>query len=277
MIIGIITMWGCQDFAPLAIKQAIKYCDEIFVCVNAHSKNLLKFEDNTLEIAKSFDINIVNFNSQATHLEIKSKILNLCLSKSKYFDIGNWVWILDSDEYYSTEHYTALKDLINSSIFNQTFDQICVSEKYFYINMQHYLKAEHNRLFRINSLTDKFYPMQRWPSKKCFKFNVLDMFHYCMLINPYMKIEQWKTEYPNTNQQNKIDWITKIYKNYDLNNEEYWIKENEKLFGIKSPLLNSSAISDNGRLYKYEGSHPKLIEEKGFTKIEDFRKRWEFT
>jgi hypothetical protein len=103
------------------------------------------------------------------------------------------------------------------------------------------------------------------------------LFHYCMLMNPNMKLEQWKTEYPNKNQRDKINWITKIYKNYDLDNEEYWIKENEKLFGIKSPLLNKSATPDTcGKLFKYYGKHPKVIEESGLTKIRDFRNHYKF-
>lgn len=278
-IIGIICAWGAQDFIRPSIKQALNYCDETFVCINAHSKNLLKFEDNTLAIAERFNsaINLIIPNIQATHLEIKSKIMNLCLSKSKYFDIGNWVWILDADEFYDLRHYVELKRLINSPEFNQVYDQICVSEKYFYINMQRYLKAEHYRLFRINSLDDKFYPMQRWPSKRIFKFDTFDMFHYCMLVNPHMKIEQWKTEYPGKNQQNKIDWITKIYRDYDLNNEEKWITENEKLFGIRSPLLSSAATpNEDGKLFKYHERHPEVIEETRLTKIKDYRKFWKF-
>jgi len=276
-IIGIITAWGCQDWIRPAIQQAIKYCDEVNVCVNAHSDNLLKFEDDTFSVVEEFsrDINIIEFNKQATHLEIKSKILNQCLEESRYFDIGNWVWILDADEFYDD---TFCKKILKQLITNNPYDQICIKERYFYINMQHYLKSEHNRFFKINSLQDRFYPMQQWSGTTKVGYLSGDiLFHYCMLLNPNLKLEQWKSEFPNTNQQNKLDWLEKIYRNYDLKNEEYWIKENEKLFGIRSPLINIAAIpNEDGKLFKYTGKHPEVIEESGLTKIKDFRKYYRF-
>jgi len=275
-IIGIITAWGCQDWIRPAIKQAIKLCDEVNVCVNAHADNLLKFEDDTFSVVEEFsrDINIIEFDKQASHVEIKSKILNQCIEESRYFEVGNWIWMFDTDEYYND---IVSSEIIKELLSNTSADQVYFKEKYFYINMQHYLTAEHDRLFKINSLLDRFKPMQQWSgTKTAIKLNENVLFHYCMLVNPHMKIEQWKTEWPGVSHQNKIDWITKIYKNYDLNDEEYWIKENEKLFGIKSPLLNKAAFSDNGKLFKYEGKHPEVIEESGLTKIKDFRKHYNF-
>ena len=145
--------------------------------------------------------------------------------------------------------------------------------------MQHYLKSEHNRFFKINSLQDRFYPMQQWSGTTKVGYLYGDiLFHYCMLVNSNMKIEQWKPEgVKSTNYQDKIDWITKIYRNYDLNDEDCWTKENEKLFGIKSPLLSIAATPDkNGKLFKYDGKHPEVIEESGLTKIKDFRKYYRF-
>jgi len=276
-IIGILTGWSCEDWIEPAIKQGLEYTDELHVCISAHSDNLLKFEDNTLDIAMQYkDQAIVStYQKRSVHSETKANILNYCLSNSKYMEEENWIWVLDVDEFFKQDSYEYVKKLISANIC----DQICFEAKFFYIDTKHYILSDHNRLFKIKDKNNRFYPTQQWRygNRLCRVHVDLGMFHYSMLQNPYMKMEFWKSEY-SYEQNHKLQWLDKIYRNYDLKNEEYWLEQNKKLTGNYGPWISDSFVPQvDGTLYKYEGKHPKLVEEKGFTKIEDYRKHWKFT
>jgi len=92
-----------------------------------------------------------------------------------------------------------------------------------------------------------------------------------------MRRVQWENEYKDKDQTKKTNWLDLIYRNYDLNNEEYWIQKNFKLTGVKSPWFDHNFLPDhNGRLFPYTGKHPKFIEETGLPEISDFRQRYNF-
>ena len=272
-LIGLLIAWGAELWIRPAIKQALEYCDEVFICVAAHSESLKRFEDNTHEIAMSFkDVKMISFDEISTHTQIKSKILNKMLEESKCFAIDNWVWVLDVDEFYPESSFREIKEVVRKS----EFDQITTKTKFFLINTKHYLKAFYSRLFRIKKgKINRFKATQKWRGgEKTFILPSEDgMFHYSLLTNLGLRREQWKTEYPGNIQANKTNWLDNIYLNYDLNNEEYWINKNRELFGIKSPFYADCISPDkDGKLFRYEGRHPKFVEEAGLTKIEDFRK-----
>jgi len=273
-IIGILTMWGCEVWATAAIEHALRHCDEVLCVVNAHADNLKPFEDMTLEIAQSFGskVRIVPFDLVHSHYGIKSRILNKCLTYSSNYEVGNWVMVLDVDEYYRDEYMEAVRKVME---MDASYNQIVVTSKCFFINMQHYYKSEHFRFFKITSKDDCFMPMQHWITKDTGLPVKLegDINHYSLLLNPLMKIAQWKTEYPGKAQGDKVKWIEDIYRHYDLNNEEYWINENFKLFGHKVPLMrvDESAFDEGGKLFKYEGEHIPIITKSGLDKIKDFR------
>lgn len=272
-LIGLVKAWGAEDWIRPIIKQVLEYCDEVFLCVVAFSQNLKKFEDNTHEIAASFkDVKIISFNDMSTLSRINPQILNKMLRESKCFDVDNWVWPFDVDEFYSESSFKKIKEIIREP----EFDRITMTSRFFLINMRCYLGAFHERLFKIKKgEMNKFRPSQQWlgGGNKTFIMPIEDgMFHYSLLTNPDIRREQWKTEYPGKAQANKTSWLDNIYLNYDLENEEYWINKNKELFGLKSPWFNSSLSCDkDGKLFRYEGRHPRFVEEAGLTKIEDFR------
>jgi len=271
-LIGLMGVWGVEDWIRPAIKQALEYCDEVIICVAAYSENLKKFEDNTHEIAMSFkDIKMVSFTDTSTLTQTRPQILNAMLKESKYLAADNWIWMLDVDEFYPESSFEEIKEVIRES----EFDQITIKTKFFLINMRHYLKAFYPRLFKIKEgKLNEFRPTQGWQGgqKTLIMPSEEGMFHYSLLLNPDLRREQWKTEYPGKVQANKTTWLDSIYLNYDLGNEEYWINKNKELFGIKSPFFTNCFSPDkNGKLFRYEGRHPKFVEEAGLTKIKDFR------
>lgn len=282
-IIGIIIAWACEDWITLAIRQAKELCDEVFVIISPHSKELENFRDNTYNIAKSFNnIRLYDLlNDVDNHSAAKASLLNAVLERSKYFKENNWIWILDADEFYTEDTREVMEEMINE---NQDVDQIDFTARFFYINMQHYLVGTHPRLFRIKKENIekenyRFLPTQYWSGTELTAVAcTFHMFHYSLLTNPFMRKHFWKTEYSGTEQSNKTLWLDKIYKNFNLDNQSYWIKKNKKLFDIKSPWFSDSFVGKekSGYLYKYDGKHPKIIEESGLTAIKDFRKKYNF-
>lgn len=280
-IIGLITGWGCEDFIIPSIEQAIEYCDEVLVCIAPHTEEMKEFEDKTSSMIAGYKFNrkvkIIYHSEVSTHAQAKATILNKMLSSADNFVVGNWLWILDIDEFYFKEDVENIKVLLPVS---GKVDQFGVEEKYFMFNMQHYLTGTHNRLFRINNLNNMFFPTQRWSGTKVSAILYapeVEMYHYGMLTNPHAKIAFWRTEYPDKIQTRKTLWLDKIYRNYDLNDEDYWVNKNYELTGTYSPwFAGSFKPNDYGKLFKYEGIHPKFIEETKLPKIKDFRKYFNF-
>ena len=282
---GMIIAWASELWIGPAIKQALKYCDEVFVCIEPHSEIMKKYEDSTLDIAKRYKdrIKFVKLKDKmvfSNHATAKATILNTMMKSSKFFDNGNWYFILDVDEFYSEECI----DIVRKIMDNKDLDIINFESKYFFIDTKHYLIGEHMRIFKVTDKeNDHFIPTQNWSKRKVGFATIplkIGMFHYGMMTNPYTKIDFWKSEYPNKMQSNKVKWIDKIYRNYDLRSkryEEYWITKNEELFGIRSPWFSSSfAPNKDGKLFTYDGKHPKFVEEAGLTKIKDYREIYNF-
>lgn len=278
-IVGLVTGWGVSAWIGPCIEQAIKYCDEVIVCIGTKSPIMEQFKDNTYEVALKYKDKIkllkpVSANAKYTGVGT-AIMLNYMLSNSALIKKDNWIWILDSDEFYTDESHNKIRELIEDPYYNH----IGVEAKFFLIDMQHYIESYHERLFRITNVNHRFIPTQHWPVNKVIATLDRDigMFHYSLLKNPNMRIFQWKHESIAPNQIKKIRWGNEIYKYYDLNNEEYWIDKNEKMFGIRSPFWTDAYSADkNGKLFVYKGKQPEFIENSDLINIKDFRKYYNF-
>lgn len=286
-IIGLLCAFGAEDLIEPAMKQALEICDETIVNVSCHSENLMRFEDDTFNKAKEFcnkhnNIKLLDESpTNKNHSEAKAEMLNKMLHESRYYDVGDWIFVLDVDEFYFPYHISILKNSLRN---NDEVNQIWFKARYFYIDSKHYLISEHDRLFKIQEVNfdmdKRFFPTQKWYAEK-YKIGVVPieygMFHYGTATNPHMKLEFWKTEYAYKAQSNKVEWIDKIYRNYDLKHQELWNKENERLFGIYSPWFQDNFIADPcGNLFVYEGDHPVVVQDTFITQSKDYRLKYHF-
>lgn len=278
-IIGIVKAWGAEDWIRPAVRQALEYCDDVAVIVAPFHHTLDKFSDSTYDICREYrDIRLIDFKPSKQYVsDATAEVLNHMLQTSPLHAVGNWIWNLDSDEFYAERAYKEIKSAIDSDQYNS----IGARTKVFLINMQHYLKTvdfwHYWRLIKIEDMGYRFKPAQNW-SQKLERPHLLseanEMFHYSLLTNTDVRAAWWRIESaPNITNPRKIRWLKEIYLKYDLENEDYWVNENLKLNGIKSPWVVAGWLPDEeGRLLKYEGQHPKFIEETNLTKIKDFRK-----
>lgn len=278
-IIGLLTAWGAERWIKPAIEQALSYCDETIVVVSAFVPELEQFEDRTLDICKEHeDIKLLDYRTDKDVIsEAVADTLNYMLKSSPLYEPGNWAWILDADEFYADTAHEMIRAAIDVKFTNicSPYDQITVESRFFYINMQHYLNEDGDRLFRINEEGECFVPTNKWSTTRG-QVYILPrndgMFHYGLLASADIYRAKWQVEYKRKKQADKVRWIDEIYPNYDLRDEERWIEENCKRFSIRSPWFNRGFTPDeNGRLFRYAGKHPKFIENSGLTKIEDFR------
>lgn len=273
-IIGLLTAWGAGRTARAAAEQALEYCDEVMAVVSPYAPELERFEDRTYDILKRFRrIKLFNYRTmEASVSRAVADVLNHMLRRSSLRSAGNWVWILDADEFYAD----SAPALIRTAIGNGIYDQVTAESKFFMVNTYHYLNETGNRLFRIKASDDHFIPTNRW-SGDSGKTYMLPrdhgMFHYGLLVSAEMYRVKWQVEYKGKRQADKVRWIDEIYPNYDLGDEECWIEENRRRFGIRSPWFNKGFTpAPDGRLFRYPGRHPKFIEKIGLTKVGDFRK-----
>ena len=278
-IIGLLCMWGCEDWTDPALKQAVECCDEVLVNISTHSPAMDIYKDRTKDIVMGFKgIKVIEipFN-QSHHAYVKPYLLGRMLQYSKYFEIGNWIWILDVDEYFSDNAIESVKEILESR--HTDFNQIWFEERFFYINMQHYLEADHKRIYRIekNNFNPnfRFFPAQNWCADQATALIIprdTGMFHYGALTNPYMRRDFWLSEYQDQDQMHKVEWHQQIFMNYDLNNQEHWLEKNKELTGCYSPWHSEDYKPDvDGKLFEYKRKHPKFIQETNLVNIKDFR------
>lgn len=276
-IIGLLTAWGAERWIRFAIEQALGCCDEVLAVVSPYTPELMPFEDATYDICKEYKgLRLLDYRTKEKTVSCAvADVLNHMLEKSVLRANGNWVWILDVDEFYADLASAWIRAIIK----DDRYDQVSVESKFFMINTRHYLEEEGNRLFKIMNPEDCFMPTNRWSNltkRVTWLPRGIGMFHYGMLASAEMYRMKWQVEYKdhvNKRQMDKVKWLDKIYANYDLTNEDRWTAENRKLFGLRSPWPNSGFKPDgNGRLFKFNNKHPKLIENAGFTEIEDFRR-----
>lgn len=279
-IIGLITAWGVEDWIRPAVRQALEYCDEVLAVVSAFAPQLRRFKDRTYDICKEYGgVKLLDYESKETFIRSAiADVLNHMLKNSNLYEVGNWVWILDSDEFYAE---SSANEIIAATRNNVEYDKIIMESRFFMINMQHYLNEAGDRMFRIMNLDDKFVPTCRWSRAPRAPYTVRranGLFHYSMLTNTGRHRERWLLRYTHPHDPPRfkiVKWLDEIYAKYDLENENYWIEENLKLWGIRSPWFNKGFTPDeNGKLFKYNGKHPKYIEEAGLPAIKDFRKRY---
>ena len=272
-IIGLLTAWGAKRTVDAVAQQALEYCDEVVAVVSPFAPKLQRFEDETYGILKKFKrINLLDYRTKETTVSrAVADVLNHMLNQSPLYSVGNWVWILDADEFYAD----SAPGVIRSAIEDGWHNQITVESRFFMINTRHYLNETGNRLFKIEAGDHGFMPTNKWLGKPR-EVYVLPrehgMFHYGMLMSAEMYRVKWEVEYKGKKQESKTRWLDEIYYKYNLRNEDHWLRKNFELSGICSPWFNSGFTPDNNcRLFRYPGKHPKFIERTGLTETEDFR------
>lgn len=275
-IVGLINSWYSERWIAASIEQALLYCDEVIVAIGAHSKALANLKDRTREIAETYSdrVTLIKASMSNVHDQSKADTLNRMLSVSKLRKPENWIWILDGDEFYFECSYLKIMDAIASG----SYTHMKVEEKFFLINTTRYLLGSHGRLFRIENKNDRFMPTQNWTGAKTREYVLrrddgkMGMFHYSLLTDTNYRRIMWETEH-SYGQSNKLQWLSDIYIQYDLDDEELWTNKNQKLFGVKSPWFSKGMkANSDGKLFVYDGSHPELVEKAGITRIPDFRK-----
>ena len=277
-VIGLMTAWCAEPFIEPALKQAIEYCDEVIIAVGPHSKELIPYEDGTLDIVSKYlsdTVKLVPVQFEGNHIASKNSTLNKMIEASNNRSVGNWVWLLDIDEFYFREDVDNMKKVMFDGKTNAI---VMPDEKFFYVDMKHYLYSPHryeppHRLWKITDYDNYFKPLQNWTGQ-INSTSVVDIciYHYSLLLNPYAKRAFWKTEYDNKNQQIKTDWLENIYLNFQFEEESKWIDRNAKMFGKRTLFMKSDYDTNDGGLFLYDGKHPNYIEDAKLTMIDDFRK-----
>ena len=287
-IIGLITGLYVEEWIEPAIKQALDYCDEVVVSIGPNAKEFAVLTDRSEEIADSYrdKVKLVAPVLGTSFVNGRGPTLNNMIKVSNA-EVGDWVWLLDADEFYFPHTVDFLKDLI---INEKNAATVSIWAKFFFINMTRYVKSYHVRLYKITSKKDRFAPSgaQSWTGKGE-RITVplreddeqFGMFHYSILTSPRYRRLMWDFHFSGKSgktrdiQNKKLDWLENTYLKFDLDNEIHWTDKNTEMLGlnIKTPLWNTAyKPKKDGALYQYSGPQPIYIEEAGLHLVEDFRK-----
>jgi len=254
----------------------LTYCDEVMAVVVAFAPEFARFEDSTYGICREYSqLKLLDYKiKEGVHyLQNRADVMNHMLDNSSLYEPGNWIWILDTDEFYTGLAH----DEIRKAIGTQKYDDIVVEEKFFVINMKHYLLGSHRRLGKITSARGRFRYANGWTQSLQSRYIVpraKGMFHYSMLTNVAMHYVRWQLSHPS---DVRAPWLKQIYAGYDLENEDSWIEKSHKLTGLKSCWFNIGMTPDkNGGVFNYGGAHPSFIEKTGLTNVPDFRVKYGF-
>ena len=277
--IGMVNAWNSAHFIEPVLKMALEYCDEVMVAVGPHSEDQKKYEDGTREIVEKYknDINIVPVTFGGTHLTSKTPTLNTMLRESKLFGVGNWMWLLDTDEFHFRDDVQRMKE----GLFDSDCNAVSITdEKCFFINMKYYLtNPDRRKIWKISDESNHFLPLQNWtgPTDKVY-YHQACVHHYTLLLDPYSKRDFWRNEYTGRGQDVKVRWIDEIYLPFELENQDYWINKNFELFGKQTPFMQSDYGTDNdGILFEYDGPYPEHIQETNLHEMKDFRRLYNET
>ena len=274
-VIGAFTAWGCQDFATKALLNHLKICDVIYINVSAHSPRMERFADKTLSDVRNLAskmpdrLKMVRNQEQASNPDItKCRILNEILN---YADPGDVLMLCDADEFYSED---SVEELM-LEFAKDDWDMLRVFDRFFCINLWHYVNSSHGRFWRI-SARSKFYPTQNMsPSAENIKTVLADapMFHYSLLTNLAMRREFWRSE----ERYMQVDWLNKIYQKWPYPFKMDKIKKlaelNYQITGNRGFWFNAGVdeLSSAPYLKTFDGQHPKEIQESDLVFREDFR------
>lgn len=270
-IIGVMTVWGAEQFIEPCIEQSLYLCDEVIVLVGFHNDKMEKWADKTLEICEKYKDKITLVEApecrNETYTTWRPRALNTLLKNSKLFKNGNWVFLIDVDEFL----LKSSMDLIKEKVQEDDYDIMWIDDLFFFFNMTYYTDGCGNyRLWKIqDEKTDGFASTNEWinanhsanfiNSPTTFRLGgKYSTFHFSMLCSHDQKITYWETEY-NHNQGEKIEWISQKYIKSNLNDENY----------LREIIRTSPARG--GEMKKYEGDFPEYIKKHNLHKVEDFR------
>jgi hypothetical protein len=278
-ITGYVVAWNAEPFIEPALEQAVTICDEVMVAVGPHSEHMKAFVDRTEEICLKFRDNypgmvkLVPVEYRGAHSPTKGATLQAMVRASALYKPGNWVWLLDADEFYLRREAAELKGIIQSTDCNS----VQFNERYFFINTRKHLVNKRRRLYKITAEGNTWKPTSKWggPRDDILDYPGEGLFHYSALMNPHSKRAFWSTEYQADPRVGHplVRWMDEVYMKYDLEDEDKWLDRNQQLFGVRTPFwIGDIQAGPDGKLVDYDGPHPEVIEAAGFTNIPDFRK-----
>ncbi len=282
-IIGLLSAWASEDWIQYSIEQALGLVDELIISIGPYNEYFKMIGDKTFEKAsKYFDNKKIKFvnticlsNKKISHNRCAT--LNQMLQVSENVEIGNLIWLLDVDEFFTVEAINEIREFI---INNEDFDDIHLCGRLFGINFNYYVETHLHRIFKIRSKNTYFRPTQSIepkPEKTAVLLKNNPMFHYSLLTGEQQRGIYWLSE----DRFKGMLWYMKIYKNYDPFNQNYWMEKNLKLTGnygfwlfswdIKNKIFLNKIKNSNESLIKYCGKHPELLENSSLRSISDFR------
>jgi hypothetical protein len=275
------TAWTSAEWLKLTIPNALHYLDELRVCIAPHAPRFADLQDDSQEVAKSFEGDTVLIHNTEWPTDTntipdvtKCRILNELIGMKDVND-GDVLVIVDADECYDEEGQALLKAFAEQDECPVGL----VKGMYFCINLHWYfINPEMMRLFRYEK-GFKYIPTQKpvFPSvgsNPCYTHTGATMYHYSMLQDAELRKRYWEISPPHdkVTQRRKRIWLDMVYSRWDVTDQRASAMRNKQQTGRRGFWHTDDMEEDGEGLFRFTGRHPTEVANSRFMLVEDFRR-----
>jgi len=276
--LGVMSIWGREDFVLPALEQALDLVDEVAVTVCCMHPALEKFRDRSRDLALGFARGEprVHYLEMLPNYSLKwevhmSEVLNALLDALRP-ESGDIVWLLDCDEFYNEAAQAEIAERIES---DDSFSSLRLKSYMVGPDFYHYLISWHTRIHRHRN-GRKFIPTSFYapidPNPPVILENC-PMFHYSLACSSEMKQTFWLVErgLPTPpEQQAKADWVDKVYKGYDTSDQSRSLEQAQIETGRHRFWFGDNIQEvEGGGLFKLTERHPRYLYKYGLIGFSD--------
>lgn len=262
------------DLVERSLKTIYPYVDSIAISDVIHSDGKTVSNDGTHEKIMNFIKDCKNGKTALFYREpkmlnndykrnqgiIKSELMDLCNPKE-----GDWIWIVEADEFYDERSLKYLKSryILNHQALKYDKRWISVTMLNFAYDLHHCFFGWSGRFFRYKNnssfeICNKF----RWGNKIIYndeyRWHIPDQYMVCYHLKYVKPIERLKQRYQfpkNPAASNKLKWFENVYMK--------WKKDSEAAYKYNTEVLGNDGFDTgtSGKLFKYDGVYPKYLED----------------
>jgi len=253
-VLVVMSSYNEEDFIDKNISSLYKYVDKIAVSTTNHitgedstdrTLELLSEYRKTDQLAKVLVRKRTGaedmYNSyDLTEGFIKTELMNMMEPEN-----GDWIWVVDADEFYSEHHLEMLRSryILNHEALQYDKHCIQVQAMVYAYNFGHFYWARHGRFFRykkgsyFSSVNHFTWPNGETVYSNKYNWDLSPMYMYmshCRYIRGTVKRLRDRYIYRQDEAgKRKLKWFDEVFMQYPKNKEKA-LDANEKICGKRS-------------------------------------------
>ena len=282
-IVGVMPVYEETDWVEYAVKGVIDFVDELII-TEGYTGALWHFwrnrsSDGTLEILEKLEkrydkVKVLKSPWHLTKERGKAWSYNRMVKASIYNEPGNWIFIVDADEFYTNEQLGKIRATLEKT----DKDVISVHARMFIYNFKYFIPVVHARLIRITEGMI-FKPSQnpyykngdsysRWPDRAADILKSDPMFHYSFVKPPIRMNKRLEMEVQGGRRNPCVlTWFDEVFMKWSEKTADEIYRKNIEITGNSGILFAGPDL----QIQSYNGSHPAVLDNHPLRGIDDVR------